>query len=246
MRKIFNILFLSMILIAMVYALFLDTNLGITGYAVKEGGNIYDYLRLVKNQPDAYRVVTGKYARPYEKKHAEKIAASLGIKSYSEQYIVSPRRILLFGTPGTNLMLSDHMDGRYKRGTAMIMLNKNNLIMVAGDEKQAARISGLITEFEKNKDELQLSSKKIGLDNMLAALVLISVLATVALIIILEKNRKSSIDKLNYRKKINDLKGYISGCKKEGYNDQQIKAWLEKNSYSEELINKAMSEAENA
>ncbi|MBR9700116.1 hypothetical protein GOV09_06680 [Candidatus Woesearchaeota archaeon] len=217
-----------------------------TGVQKDEGGEridgVYEYLSFVKNHPQQFMVVVGAHALDHERVYGEKIAGFLGTRIKRADSVESRQHLILVGNPSTNLLL-DKLITSYPKGSSL-HVRGNNLFIFLNDEQEAQVLSEVIENFVGERNQLSPSTVRVGLEKILNVLGVIIVLIPL-FIFLFERLRKRPLHEDredDERYKMQVLMRYIKKYEEEGHSEEQIKEWLMKFDYQEELINRSLDE----
>lgn len=253
-----GILFLTAIVIIMIYVLVFEISsipVSITGQTAEyivgsnQPSSIHEFLTMVRNHPGGYMVVLGQYAKDYEIIYGEKIAEYLGIIVRYGENIESTDKLVLIGSPNTNLLLDKFLRRGYSKDEAVLSLAGNNLLVIVSDEQQAKKIYGIIANFREMHDKLSPDIAVFGFGKIVVYIVGLFLLLVGMLLFLVESYRKKSIARAQESKdehKLEALQNYIKKYKKQGYSEEQIRRWLVNYDYNEELVMAAFEGLKNA
>jgi hypothetical protein len=241
-------LFLIAFIVASIYVVSIfGINASKTGFAFQVSNpdkeSVYNFIKIVKSQPDNYIVVIGKFAKDYEISYAARIAKFLGARLSYESEIRSYNNLVLIGNPATNMVLDKTLLQPYDANGILFTVSKSNLMIVLSSEEQSKMALDIIQQYENNKEKLSPASAMFGASDFFGPFIAIIIGMLLIFGILMEKYRHANVRRAQEAEreyKLVALESYISKYSQLGYPLDAIRKGLIKYGYNEETVDTAL------
>ncbi|MBS3135809.1 hypothetical protein J4401_02510 [Candidatus Woesearchaeota archaeon] len=199
-------------------------------------GSAYDgkyslLIETIRGSPERYTAVIGTNAQEYEREYAEKIASHLGIALTEEKDISASGSLVVIGSPGTNMLMDELIEGTYS-GEPSISLSGSNILIAFDSREDAERALGMVTGQPSFSDFVPWTVMTI-------------VVAIPIILLLFEARRKHGLVGIA-NKKTEAIRDYVNKYQKRGYTKEQVREGLLKYGYPEKVIDSVLSETKNA
>ena len=214
-----------------------------------EPGGVYEYLSKVESFPNLHMFVVGKNAQEYEVEYGKQIAEHFNLGLRYEQNVVGRRNMILFGSPSTNFLLDKLLLENYDSTKPKLIFQDNNFLVIVNNEKDANEMYEILSSYKEERAKLSPAAVTLGFSNLILYSIIAIVILLPILIIDLEIRRKRELSKAKEEKtehKIEAIHKYVQKYVDEGHSKEQIRDWLSKYGYKNEMIDVAMEEVDNA
>lgn len=197
------------------------------------------YLFSAASNPERYIVVTGMNAKPYEQHFAAHLAEKFGFLLRTDDQVRVESNLILVGNPGSHQLMDELLTTPYSGKKPEWYVSKRNLFVLFNSEEQA---------LQAQDDFLSVESPSPSSSSAILFIIFSMILVLCSLLFV-EHRRHSSIDRVQERDiehKREALEKYITKYEQEGHSPDQIREWLIKYGYSEELVDQSLEDVADA
>ncbi len=204
--------------------------------------SIFQLISYANNHPGGFQVVLGWNSEDYEREYGKKIADHFGIPLRREENVRSRDKLLLIGNPNNNLIIDKMIGEAYDGRESKVISSGDNILLVVSNEKQMKEIYGLLTRFRQEHKRFSVSRATIRVIDFLAYAVIIVIVAVSLLFLAIESYRKKIDRQEHFAIRLKKLEKYIKKYEDEGRRPEDMKDWLIKQGFSDELVSKAIKD----